>query len=132
LQDQEKELNGKIKEMQTKISNDVSKDLKNLRFISDFIYEFFIGIALIGIMENNLVSGVFFFLYAFSHAIVANRKHHEKIFTDLDIEIELSETNLQKILTSLSIILGVFVGIIFNLLVGENMEMIFIMISFVT
>ena len=131
LLEQQNKLNGEIKQMEQKISVDISKDLIKLRFFSDFIYEFFIGIALIGIMAHDMISGIFFFIYAFSHAIVENKKHHEKIFTDLDIEVELCESKPQKILTSLSILLGVIVGIIFNLIFETQLEIIFIMLSFI-
>ena len=131
LQEQEKVLTSQIKEMEQKISIDISKDLIILRFISDFIYDFFIGMALIGIMSHNIVSGIFFFLFSFLHAIVANKKHHEKIFTDLEIEVELSESKIQRILTSLSILLGILVGIIFNLIFETQIQIIFMMLSFI-
>jgi hypothetical protein len=132
IQDQEEELTEHIIELEHKISVDISKDLINLRFISDFFYEFLIGIALVEIMSGDITSGIIFFIFAFLNAIIANKKHHEKIFTDLDIEAEFSESKFQKILTSLSILLGIIVGIIFNLVFEVELEMTFMILSFIS
>lgn len=131
LIDQEKKTQTQIIQMEQKINVDISKDLINLRFISDFVYEFFIGIVLFEILESgHLESSIFFFLFTFLHAVIVNKKHHEKIFTDLNIEVEFSESKLQKILTSLSILLGIIVGITF-VSIEIPTELIFMMLSFV-
>ncbi len=60
IQDQEEEITEQIIELEHKISVDISKDLINLRFISDFFYEFLIGIALVEIISGDITSGIIF------------------------------------------------------------------------
>ena len=132
LLDQEKSTKTQIHDMKQKITRDLSKDLRNLRFHCDFIYEFTLGIILIEILKHDIISGLFFFVFTFLHAIVANKKHHEKAFTDLDIEIELSDSKLQRILTSFSILFGILVGIILNTVFEIDLEIIFMLLSFIT
>ena len=98
-----------------------------------FIYHFLIGILLISLLLIEIISGILFFMFAGSMALITNRSKKRKIFSDLDIEIETHEvTSKWRHVLSSAALFGVIFGIILDLAFSLNLELIYQIFSFLS
>lgn len=134
LNDKEEEMKSEINRYKTKIQNHVNKDLKKFRFVTDYTYHFLIGIILIGLLIEELILGILFFFYAFFRTVASKRSESHIIFTDLEIyeEVEYEEGSVIKYILGTSALTGIIVGILINAIFPENLELLFIIYSFIS
>ncbi len=132
LKSQENFLKSQIEDMKMKISKHLIKDLDELRFITSYIYHFLIGIIIIGLLMVELLSGIFFFIFAFFMTIIKKRSDKQIIFSDLDIEIEYHDIGRKQFILASSAITGVFIGIIVDIAFGLQLEVLYLLYSFIS
>ncbi len=133
LHNQENSVTQEILEQKAKITLHINKDLDELRWITQFIYHFLIGILLISLLLIEIISGILFFMFAGSMALITNRSKKRKIFSDLDIEIETHEvTSKWRHVLSGAALFGVIFGIILDLVFSLNLELIYQIFSFLS
>ena len=70
-----------------KIQNHVNKDLSELKFFTNYIYHFLVGIIIFFLLFVDLLGAILFFMFALFRAIVSKRAQRHIIFTDLEIDI---------------------------------------------
>jgi len=134
LNEQENEIKSEINQYKSKIQNRISEDLGRLRFFTNFTYHFLIGIILFGLLMIELIQGILFFFFGWFRAIVTNRSEAHIIFTDLEIyeKIDIEEKSIRKYILALSTLTGVIIGIIFEAVSPINLELLYVLYSFVS
>ena len=136
LKEQEEAIKAEIEQYKLKIQKHINKDLSELRFFTNFTYHILVGIILIGLLFIDLLTGILFFIFAWFRSIISNRSERHLIFTDLEIyeESGFGKNLIKKTLLGLSAISGVFIGLLFELIlpIKIELELIYILFSFIS
>jgi hypothetical protein len=134
LKKQEEEYKTKIMHYKIKIQNHISEELRNLRFFTQYVYHFLVGIIIVGLLAIDLIDGVLFFLFAWFRAIITYRSEGHIIFTDLDIceTPEAKENIKRKYLSASASLLGIIIGFTLDLFGFEYTELFYILYSFIS
>jgi zinc transporter ZupT len=133
LNKQNKEINTQIEETKRKIQMHIENDLNELRFFTNFFYHFIVGIILLALLFIDFLQGILFFIFAFFRIIISNRSDlSDKIYTDLDIEIQFKESQFKKFILAFSTLTGVIIGLFFEFLFQVDIELIYILYSFIS
>ncbi len=133
LKDQEEEIKIEIEQKKKKIQMKIERDLKEIRFFTDYIYHFIVGIILIALLIIDLLSGILFFIFAFFRLIITRSSEFSKeIFSDLGIEIKYEESGTIRFVLASSVLVGVIIGTLFELFFPVNIELIYILYSFIS
>jgi zinc transporter ZupT len=134
LNQQEEEMKLNIENYKIKIQNRINRDLKRLRYTTDYIYHFLVGIILVGLLTIELIGGILFFIYAFFRTVITKRSEAHLIFTDLKIyeEIILDEKISTKCILGSSALIGIIIGLILKSIYPVNLELLFIFYSFIS
>jgi len=134
LNKEEEAMKIEINNYKIKIQNRINEDLKKLRFITDYIYHFLVGIILIGLLMIELVGGILFFIFAFFRTVITKRSEAHLIFTDLEIyeDLKYDERLSIKWLLGTSALTGIIIGLILKLIFPVNIELLFIFYSFIS
>ncbi|WP_457558655.1 hypothetical protein [Candidatus Harpocratesius sp.] len=131
-----KQENALIKEIlveKERITKHINKNLDELRWITQFIHHFLIGLLLFFLLQINLISGFLFFFFASFMALITKRTKKMQVFSDLDIEIEWHEISKKwRFFLSSATLIGIFCSILLNLFLMINLETIFLFYSFVS
>ncbi|NVM18101.1 MAG: hypothetical protein HWN80_10315 [Candidatus Lokiarchaeota archaeon] len=128
------EFKKKINRYKVKIQTNISEDLSNLRFFTNFSYHLLVGIIVVGLLAFDLIGGILFFLFAWFRAVITNRSESHIIFTDLDIydTYAVDENMTRKYVLALSNFLGVLIGLLLDLISFEYTELFYIFFSFIS
>lgn len=134
LNQQEEDMIYKIEKYKIKIQNRINEDLSKFRYITDYIYHFLVGIILVGLLLINIIDGILFFIFAWFRTIITNRSEAHIIFTDLDIyeKPEIDTKSIKKYLLAISALSGIIFGLITNVFIELNTELLFIAFSFIS
>jgi len=134
LNQQEEDVINEMKKYKIKIQNHINEDLSKFRYLTDYIYHFLVGIILVGLLLLNIIDGILFFIFAWFRTIITNRSEAHIIFTDLDIyeKPEIDTKSIKKYLLATSAISGIIVGLIINIFIDLNTELLFIAFSFIS
>jgi len=120
-----------IGELKIKIHDHITEEFGNLRFFTNFTYHFLIGLILINLILIDLISAILFYFFALFRTVIQNRSTSKyRIFTDLDIEIELKESRPQKLILASAALLGMIIDFIIDLIYEINLEILYILFSF--
>ncbi len=134
LNEQEQEFKTEINSYKSKIQNRINEELAKLRFFTNFTYHFLVGIIVVGLLTIDLITGIFFFLFAWFRAIITNRSESHLIFTDLEIyeTCNIEENNKRKYILAFANPIGIIIGIGLDLILFEYTEMFYILYSFIS
>ena len=137
LNEQEEAILNEINRYKIKIQNHVSEDLSQLRFFTNFIYHFLIGIILAGLLSFEFISGILFFIFAWSRAIISNRSESHIIFTDLEIyeKADVGDNKIKKAFLASAAIMGIIVELVLELIFPFNivdLELFYVIYSFIS
>jgi zinc transporter ZupT len=137
LNQQEEEMLEEINRYKIKIQNRISEDLSQLRFFTNFTYHFLIGIILAGLLSIEFISGILFFIFAWSRAIITNRSESHIIFTDLEIyeKTDIDDNILKRYILASATIGGILFKLILDLIFPLNaldIELFYIIYSFIS
>lgn len=137
LNQQEEEMLNEINRYKIKIQNRISEDLSRLRFFTNFIYHLLIGIILAGLLSIEFISGILFFIFAWSRAIITNRSESHIIFTDLEIyeKLDVTDNKLKKYILSCSVLIGIIIKLGLELIFPINpldLELFYVIYSFIS
>jgi len=133
LNEQGQQIRSDIEEFKIKIHNHINEELGNLRFFTSFTYHFLIGIILINLIQVDFISAILFYFFALFRTIIQSRFISKYIvFTDLDIELDYMETKTQKIIIASAAIIGMIVDLIVDIFYPINLEILYILFSFVS
>ena len=131
---QEEEMKNAINKYKIKIQNHMNENLRKFRFITDYFYHFLVGIILMGLLLIEFAGGILFFIFAFFRTIITKRSEAHLIFTDLEIyeDPKYDESLKIKWILATSALTGILVGILINVFLPENLEMLFIFYSIIS
>ena len=133
LKDKEDEIKIEIEQKKKKIQMKIERDLKEIRFFSDYIYHFIVGIILVALLIIDLLSGILFFIFAFFRLIVSKSSEFSKeIFSDLGIEVKYEESGTIHFILASSVLVGVIIGTLFELFLPVDIELIYVLYSFIS
>jgi len=131
LQNQEKQMCAEIEDKKTTIHDHILGHLNQLRRITSFGYHFLIGIIIVGLLQVEIVAVVLFSLFALFNTLISNRYKKRVIFSDLEITVEFGDAGFKKIALALATLFGVIFGLIFDFLFPLNLEILYLMFSFI-
>jgi len=86
----------------------MKKELKELHATVFFVYHFFIGIVLFGVISTNLFGGLLFFLPLFFHSTISSASLPE-------LHERIKGINLFRFVLSLSTLLGILAAILLQI-----------------
>ncbi len=138
LNKQEEEFKSEINQYKIKIQTHISEDLRRLRFFTNFTYHFLIGVIIVGLLRDELITNpiiptILFFFFAWFRALISLRTEAPQIFSDLDIcEINIDRNSRQRYLLSGSTLLGVMIGLILEIVYPIQLELIYVLYSFIS
>ncbi|TFG24347.1 MAG: hypothetical protein EU529_04595 [Promethearchaeota archaeon] len=136
LKEQEKTIKKEIEQYKLKIQNHLNKDLSEFRFFTNFTYHLLVGIILVGLLFIEFLAAFLFFIFAWFRIIISNRSERHIIFTDLEIyeETDYGTNLIKKTLLGLAALTGVFIGLVFELVlpIKIELELIYILFSFIS
>ncbi|MFX1337527.1 MAG: hypothetical protein ACFFDK_02855 [Promethearchaeota archaeon] len=133
LQDQSKGISSEIEEKKLKIKMHIQKDLNEIRYFTNFIYHFIVGLLIVALLIIEFLSGILFFIFAYFRVIVTSSSESSlEVYSDLGIEIKFEVPKVIKFLISSAALLGVAFGIFFELFLPVNLELIYILYSFIS
>ncbi|MBN1214888.1 MAG: hypothetical protein JXA99_05530 [Candidatus Lokiarchaeota archaeon] len=122
-----------INQLKKKIHDHVNKNIEELRFFTNFLYHFLVGLILISLIFIELVDAILFYIFALFRIIISNRligKH--TIFTDLDINFDYEETHSNKLILCSSPLIGIGIGFLVVIFFNVNLELMYILFSFIS
>ncbi|MHA1669843.1 MAG: hypothetical protein ACTSV5_04600 [Promethearchaeota archaeon] len=139
LNEKESEFQNEISRYKLKIQVHISEDLRRLRFFSNFVYHFLVGIILVGLLNDNLIPnpiipGILFFFFAWFRTIISHRSEAHIIFSDLDI-CEIKEpvlNSVKRYLISCAVPLGVLIGLLLEITFPIDLEILYVLYSFIS
>lgn len=134
LNKKEEIIKNQIENYKIKIQDKISQDLANLRLFINILYHLIIGIILVGLIFLEFLGGILFFFFAFFRTIVSIRRIPHSIFTDLEIyeKPEIIQSRFKKYINASSSLIGIFLGIVFDVLLPINLEYFYIIYSFIS
>ena len=136
LKEQEERTKAEIEQYKGKIQDHINKELSELRFFTNYAYHFLVGIIIVGLLFIEFLAGVLFFIFAWFRAIVSYRSEKHIIFTDLEIyqESDYIKSLTKRIILGFSTLTGVFIGLLFEIVLPLELELelIYILFSFIS
>lgn len=117
-----------------KIHDHMNEEFEKFKFFTNFFYHFLIGLILLNLIMVNIVYAILFYFFAFFRAVISTDMSPQKyqMFTDLDIELDYQEPTLNKILLASAALLGMVFDLIFDLIYPINLEVLYILFSFIS
>ena len=117
-----------------KIQNHISKELIRFRFVTDYVYHFLIGLILVGLLSFELIAGILFFIFAWFRTIISKNTEAHMIFTDLEIydTADYNERSSLRYFLATSALIGIILGLIFDIIFPINLELLFVFFSFIS
>jgi hypothetical protein len=149
LNDNHKELAQQIMEIKWNITTNIMRKVDQLQESMKFVYHFLVGAILIGLLQYDWLAGILFFIFAFFMAILSNKARElpeleMTLGMDLNRKTEESHSHTEeshahtdshhsKVLhgfLACSILFGIIWGLIFEIIVGDPLEMLYLSFSF--
>ncbi len=127
----EAEVKAELLEMKKVVHDHVNHSLENYHDITEFIYHFIVGIILAGLLLVNIIEALLFFTIAVMMATLSHAKSRQRIFSNLDIEMDYTETRRKKALLALAAPAGLVTSFILELVFVVNMEFVYLLFSFI-
>ncbi len=110
-----------LKQQRREIQEHVSKELSQLRFSYIFVYHLLVGVIGVGLLSEDLVSGLIFFVIAWLISLSISTHRPRLILSDFNIrELELEEPRRNKMILGFSALIGVAVGLVLMMVTGHG------------
>jgi len=132
LNEQDKELKEHEKEIKIELESHLNKDLEKVHVVTNYFYHIIVGLIIFNLLKEDLFSGILFSFFAILKATISNTSNrHIKIF-DINIHTKIEEHNFIKILSITSVLTGVVVGLIFQIIYPLSSFVIFQCFAFIS
>jgi len=128
----EEELEIQDYSLKVKIQNRINEHLDNLHNYANFGYHLLIGIILFELLTYEIITAILFFVFAFFKALTSKTSNDIQLFPGIEINEEYDQPLYQKIIIASAGLLGIFIGLILNVIFHLPMEIIFFMFSFIS
>ncbi|KON32578.1 MAG: hypothetical protein AC479_07285 [miscellaneous Crenarchaeota group-6 archaeon AD8-1] len=105
------------------IQEQANRKIASFHFYSLFLYHLLIGIIGIPLLLENLFSGIIFFLIAYMISLSIHNLRSRLLIADLNIrEIEVEESFREKVILSITPLIGVIISLILVILSGFYLD----------
>ncbi|MHA1318973.1 MAG: hypothetical protein ACTSQ1_04070, partial [Promethearchaeota archaeon] len=132
LNQQDKELKEHEKEIKMELESHLNKDLEKVHVAINYFYHLIVGLIIFNLLKEDLFSGILFSFFAILKATISNTSNrHIKIF-DINIHTKIEEHNFIKILSITSVLTGVAIGLILELIYPLSSFVIFQCFAFIS
>jgi len=132
LNQQDKELKKHEKEIKIELQSHLNKDLEKVHVVINYFYHIIVGLIIFNLLKDNLISGLLFSFLAILKATISNTSNrHIKIF-DINIHTKIEEHNFIKIISITSVLTGVVIGLVFELIYPLSSFVIFHFFAFIS
>ena len=132
LNQQDKELKKYEKEIKVELQSHLNKDLEKVHVVINYFYHLIVGLIIFNLLKEILISGILFSFFAILKATISNTSNrHIKIF-NINIHTKIEEHNLIRILSITSVLTGVVIGLIFEILYPISSFVIFHFFAFIS
>jgi len=134
LNSQEVDIKIQISSNKLKIHKHINHDLRQLRYIIQFFYNFFIGIIMFNVLLIDLSSGILFCFFITFMSLIKHRSQTYYMFLEIETEtlnIEY-ETQSKKMVSAILLLFGTLLGIILSIILTIPLNIIYILFSFIS
>ena len=134
LNSQEIEIKIQISSNKLKIHKHVNHDLRQLRYIIQIFYNFFIGVIMFNVLLIDLSSGVLFCFFITFMSLIKHRSQIFYMFPEIENEtlnIEY-ETHVKKMVRATLLFIWTLLGIILSIFLEIPLNIIYILFSFIS
>ena len=132
LNEKDKELKEHEKEIKMELESHLNKDLEKVHIVINYFYHIIVGLIIFNLLKEDLFSGILFSFFAILKATISNTSNrHIKIF-DINIHTKIEEHNFIKILSITSVLTGVVVGLVFEIIYPLSSFVIFQCFAFIS
>jgi len=132
LNQQDKELKKYEKEIKVELQSHLNKDLEKVHVVINYFYHLIVGLIIFNLLKDILISGILFAFFAILKATISNTSNrHIKIF-DINFHTKIEEHNVIRILSITSVLTGVVIGLIFELIYPISSFVIFHGFAFIS
>jgi len=128
----EEELEIQDYNLKVKIQNHINEHLDDLHNYANFGYHLLIGIILFELLTYDFITAILFFVFALFKALTSKTSNDIQLFPGIEINVEYNQPLYQKIIIASAGLLGIFIGLILNILFHLPIEIIFILFSFIS
>ncbi len=127
----ESEVKSEIAKMKKIVHDHVNHSLENYHDLTEFIYHVIVGIILAGLLLVNIIEALLFFTIAVLMATLSHAKSRQRIFSNLDIEMDYQETKRKKAILALAAPAGIVSSFMLELVFVVNIELVYLLFSFI-
>ncbi len=132
LNEKDKELKEHEKEIKMELESHLNKDLEKVHVVINYFYHIIVGLIIFNLLKEDLFSGILFSFFAILKATISNTSNrHIKIF-DINIHTKIEEHNFIKILSITSVLTGVVVGLVLEIIYPLSSFVIFQCFAFIS
>ncbi|MEX2680098.1 MAG: hypothetical protein Q6373_000730 [Candidatus Sigynarchaeota archaeon] len=128
----ESDVEAELKALKKVLHDHVNARLEEFHDMTEFIYHCIIGIILAGLLFVNLAEALLFYINAILMAIISHTQSRQRIFINLDIEMDYVETRKKKAELALAAPIGIIIGVILDLTFLDITEFIYMLFSFIS
>jgi zinc transporter ZupT len=114
--EQESNIKRREKEVEEELETKLNKDLEIVHVVLNYVYHLIIGLIIISLLITNLVSGILFSSFAFLKATISNTSNRHVKILDISIHAKMTGQNFVKYFSITSVLVGIFLGLILELL----------------
>jgi hypothetical protein len=125
----EEELEIQDYDLKVKIQNRINEHLDELHGYVNLVYHLIVGIILFELLTYDLAAAILFFVFALFKALTSKTSNDIQLFPGIEVNEEINIPLYQKIIASSAGLLGVFIGLILNVIFHLPMEIIFFLFS---
>jgi len=128
----EEELETQDYKLKVKIQNRINEHLDDLHDYANFGYHLLIGIIIFELLTYDFITAILFFVFALFKALTSKTSNDIQLFPGIEINEEYNQPLYQKIILASAGLLGIFIGLILNIIFHLPMEIIFVLFSFIS
>ncbi len=132
LNQQDKELKEHEKEIKMELESHLNKDLEKVHVVINYFYHIIVGLIIFNLLKEDLFSGILFSFFAILKATISNTSNRHIKILDINIHTKIEEHNFIKILSITSVLTGVAVGLVLELIYPLSSFVIFQCFAFIS
>ncbi len=119
-------------DLKVKIQNRINEHLDDLHSYTNFGYHLLIGIILFELLTYDFITAILFFVFALFKVLTSKTSNDIQLFPGIEINEEYNRPLYQKIIIASAGLMGIFIGLMLNVLFRIPMEIIFVLFSFIS
>jgi zinc transporter ZupT len=128
----EEELEMQDYTLKVKIQNRINEHLDELHGYTNFVFHLLIGIILFELLTYDFITAVLFFVFALFKALTSKTSNDIQLFPGIEISAEHNEPLYLKIIGASAALIGIFIGVILNVVFHLPLDIIFMLFSFIS